>query len=200
MYGITRPVSTWNPIKINWGHFWLLVQDAWRTQNWYDKAHIWFMPTGWRPTDLPDRFPLKKIEDVYNFEKYAPTASPTLIAWIWTQFTFTFVLIFTLFSNLVQIGLPNAIFYGAFITLGIYAYTELMDRNSNVWLWETAKNAIGLGILFYMGNWFGVETPGNWLGYAIGSYFVLATGVTIAFTILDIKKTTPGTGQVLEWA
>ncbi len=201
VYGITRPVSTWNPIKINWGHLWLLVQDAWRTRSWYDKARIWFMPTGWRPADLPEGYPVPKIEDVYNFEKYAPAASPALIAWTWTQFAFTFLLIFTLFSNLVQIGLTNAIFCGAFITLGIYAYTELMDRNPNAWLWEMAKNAIGLGILFYLGNWFGVETPGNWLSFVIGSYFVLATGVTLAFTILDLKKQpAPVTEQVLEWS
>ncbi len=201
VYGITRPVSTWNPIKINWGHLWLLIQDAWRTQSWYDKARIWFMPTGWRPADLPERYPVHKIEDVYNFEKYAPAASSALIAWTWTQFAFTFLLIFTLFSNLGQIGLPNAIFCGLFIVLGIYAYTELMDRNSNAWLWETAKNLIGLGILFYLGNWFGVESAANWLSYLIGGYFVIATGITIAFTVLDLKqKPVPRVEQVLEWA
>ncbi|WP_373514711.1 sterol desaturase family protein [Persicitalea sp.] len=201
VYGITRPVSTWNPIKINWQHLWLLVQDAWRTRSWYDKARIWFMPTGWRPADVPERYPVKKIEDVYNFEKYAPAASPTLIAWTWIQFAFTFLLIFTLFSNLMQIGLPNAILCGAFIFLGIYAYTELMDRNPQAWLWETARNVLGMGILFYMGNWFGVETPGSWLSYLLGSYFVLATGLTIALTVVDIKvKPTQEAERVLEWA
>ncbi len=188
VYGITRPVSTWNPIKINWGHFWLLTQDAWRTRNWYDKARIWFMPTGWRPADVVEGYPVMKIEDVYNFEKYAPAASPRLIAWTWTQFTFAFFLIFMLFSNLMQIGIPNAIVYGGFIFLGIYAYSELMDRNPNAWLWETAKNVLGLGILLYMGSWFGVNSPGNWVSYVVGSYFVIATIVTIAFTVLDIKK------------
>ena len=174
VYGITRPVSTWNPIKINWLHLWLLVQDAWRTQSWYDKARIWFMPTGWRPADVGDRYPVRKIEDPYRFEKYAPAASPGLITWAWVQFTFTFLLIYILFSNLVQIGLPNAILCGGFIVLGIYAYTELMDRNPNAWLWETAKNGLGLGILVYMGSWFGVSGAGNWLVYVLGGYFVLA--------------------------
>ena len=202
VYGITRPVRTWNPVKINWQHLWLLVQDAWRTRSWYDKLRIWFMPTGWRPADLPEKYPVRKIEDVYDFEKYAPAASPALIAWTWTQFAFTFLLILVLFSNLVQIGLPNAILCGAFVVLGIYAYTELMDRNPHAWLWETAKNAIGLGILFYLGNWFGVATPGNWLNYLIGGYFVLATGATIAFTVFDIKKKQPtlAADQTLEYA
>ncbi|MDX1941748.1 MAG: sterol desaturase family protein, partial [Saprospiraceae bacterium] len=52
VYGVTRPVRTWNPIKINFQHFWLLFKDAWRTRNWWDKLRIWFMPTGWRPADV----------------------------------------------------------------------------------------------------------------------------------------------------
>ena len=30
VYGITRPARTWNPIKINFQHIWLLIKDAWR--------------------------------------------------------------------------------------------------------------------------------------------------------------------------
>ncbi|MBK6273839.1 MAG: sterol desaturase family protein [Saprospirales bacterium] len=49
IYGITRQVSTWNPIKINFIHIMLLIKDAWRTNSIKDKFRIWFMPTGWRP-------------------------------------------------------------------------------------------------------------------------------------------------------
>ena len=52
VYGITRPVRTWNPIKINFQHLWLLISDAWHTASWRDKLRIWFMPTGWRPADV----------------------------------------------------------------------------------------------------------------------------------------------------
>ena len=31
VYGITRPVRTWNPIKINFQHLWLLISDTWHT-------------------------------------------------------------------------------------------------------------------------------------------------------------------------
>ena len=34
VYGITRPVHTWNPILINFQHLWLMMQDAWRTASW----------------------------------------------------------------------------------------------------------------------------------------------------------------------
>jgi sterol desaturase/sphingolipid hydroxylase (fatty acid hydroxylase superfamily) len=37
VYGITRPVQTWNPLKINFLHMWLLMKDAWYTRSWKDK-------------------------------------------------------------------------------------------------------------------------------------------------------------------
>src|SRR5690606_33490528 len=41
VYGVKRPVKTWNPILINFQHLWLLIKDAWRAQNWADKFKIW---------------------------------------------------------------------------------------------------------------------------------------------------------------
>jgi sterol desaturase/sphingolipid hydroxylase (fatty acid hydroxylase superfamily) len=52
VYGITRPANTWNPIKINFQHIWLLIKDAWRARSIWDKIRIWWMPTGWRPADV----------------------------------------------------------------------------------------------------------------------------------------------------
>jgi len=70
VYGVTRPVRTWNPLKINFQHLWLLITDAWRANNFKDKLRIWFMPTGWRPADVAEAYPVYKIEDVYDFEKF----------------------------------------------------------------------------------------------------------------------------------
>ena len=61
VYGVTRPVQTWNPIKINFMHLWLLIKDAWRAQRVWDKLRIWFMPLGWRPANLPPKPPLVEI-------------------------------------------------------------------------------------------------------------------------------------------
>tara|TARA_R110002049_G_scaffold13497_6_gene58331 strand:- start:2191 stop:2397 length:207 start_codon:yes stop_codon:yes gene_type:complete len=52
-YGILKPAAIWNPIQINSQHLWNLIKDAWRTKNYWDKIRIWFMPTGWRPSDRP---------------------------------------------------------------------------------------------------------------------------------------------------
>ena len=156
VFGITVPVSTWNPIKINFQHIWLLMKDAWRTKNVGDKFRIWFKPTGWRPADMIEQYPIhNKITDPYNFEKYNPLTTNALIIWTWIQFLSTFGLLLFFYGNIAKIGVSNMFVYGAFLMLSIYAYSELMDRNPNAIWWELIKNIFGFALIFQMGNWFG---------------------------------------------
>ena len=156
VFGITVPVSTWNPIKINFQHIWLLMKDAWRTKNVGDKFKIWFKPTGWRPADMIEQYPIhNKITDPYNFEKYNPLTTNALIIWTWIQFLSTFGLLLFFYGNIAKIGVSNMFVYGAFLMLSIYAYSELMDRNPNAIWWELIKNIFGFALIFQMGNWFG---------------------------------------------
>lgn len=180
VYGITRPVQTWNPIKINFQHLWLLIQDAYRTNSWEDKFRIWFMPTGWRPADVIERYPVYKIDDPYHFQKYAPEASVALRTWTWIQFLFTFALINYFFINIANIGTPNIFVYGGFLFLCVFAYTELMDKNPYAWAWEALKNAIGL-FLIYQNGWFGMSETMPWGTVALASYFVLSSIVVALF-------------------
>jgi sterol desaturase/sphingolipid hydroxylase (fatty acid hydroxylase superfamily) len=196
VYGITRPVQTWNPIKINFQHLWLLIKDAYRTESWRDKFRIWFMPTGWRPADVEANYPVHKIDDPYNFQKYATKASTALLVWTWFQFVFTFALINYYFLNISKIGAPNIFVYGGFIFLSVFAYTELMDRNPYAWAWEGIKNALGL-FLIYQNDWFGISASLPWATVALGSYFVLSTVVVALFVRFDILKKEEEPTQVL---
>jgi len=191
VYGITRPASTWNPIKINFQHIWLLIKDAWRTNSWKDKLRIWFMPTGWRPADVIDVYPVKKIEDHFSFEKYAPKSSVSMIIWSYIQFFFTFALIVYFFANISKIGSPTMFFYGGFIFLIVFSYTELMDRNPYAIIWETLKNIIGLFIIYKTGDWFGISTKYSWAPTAIAVYFILSSFITAYFVWFEIKKASP---------
>ena len=95
-----KQVKTWNPILINLNHLWLLTQDAWRTNSLKDKFRIWFMPTGWRPADVAEKYPVVSA-DPKNFVKYDTEASFPLKIWSWFQFAMllmmTFHLLYALF-------------------------------------------------------------------------------------------------------
>jgi alkylglycerol monooxygenase len=188
VYGITRPARTWNPIKINFQHLWLLMLDAWRTKNWKDKFTLWFKPTGYRPADVIEKYPVYKIDDVYNFEKYAPRASLAVQTWSWVQVFVVLLFISYLFGNIASIGTPAMFYYGGFIFLAVYAYTELMDRSPYAIFWETIKNVFGLAIIYRTGDWFGASKFISWSAYLLIAYFIIATLVTAWFVLAHRKE------------
>jgi alkylglycerol monooxygenase len=186
VYGITRPVQTWNPIKINFQHLGLLITDALRTKSVKDKFRIWFMPTGWRPADVEKKYPLHKINDVYEFKKYATAESKPLLIWIWVQLIVLLLLVSYLFANIALIGMPGIFLYGAFIFLYVYAFTELMDGNKFALLWEIIKSISALSLLFFMGDWFGSDEFSTIISYGLVEYFGVSSFVT--FWVIRQKK------------
>jgi sterol desaturase/sphingolipid hydroxylase (fatty acid hydroxylase superfamily) len=174
VYGVTRPVRTWNPIKINFMHLWLLIKDAWHTQNYIDKFRIWFMPLGWRPADVANRNPIYKISDVYQFEKYDPETSFLLKAWCWFQLGALLLFISYLFGNIAKIGPPMIYVYGLFVFLSVYALTDLLDQNRYAYVWEIIRSGLGIGILVITNNWFGIRQYGDGMVGILAAYFAVS--------------------------
>jgi hypothetical protein len=181
VYGVKRPVQTWNPFKINFQHFWLLLQDAVRTRNWYDKLRIWLMPTGWRPADVQERYPVYSVGDPSELKKYAPPASQPLVVWSWVQLFFNYFLLVYFFAYIGKIGVPGIYVYGGLIFLAVYAYTELMDRHPSAVYLEVLKSVLVLGAIYQMGgDWFGANGyVGAWYTYVVAAYQVVAVGMAV---------------------
>jgi alkylglycerol monooxygenase len=191
VYGITRPVRTWNPIKINFQHVWLLIQDAWRTKSWKDKFTLWFRHTGYRPADVAAKYPVYKIEDVYQFDKYDTRTSPALNAWSWLQMILILLFVSYLFGNIKQISeldISYIFWYGGFIFLSVYALSDLMDRNPSAIVWECVRGILGFAFLFYQEDWFGANAYTSSLKYILGAYFVLSVLVTAWFVYVHYKE------------
>lgn len=188
VFGITRPAQTWNPIRINFQHISLLISDAWRSENWKDKFTIWFKPTGWRPENFEQKYPVNKIKNVYAFEKYGTENSKKLVYWAIIQASITLLLITYLFSSIAKIGLPNLFVYGAFIFVSIYSYTELMDTRKISILWEGIRFLFGIGILFYFGDWFGLTQVFPFANYMVIGYLICSLLVTTYFVSVNFEK------------
>ncbi len=186
VYGVTRAVRTWNPIWINFMHLWLLIKDAWRTRSIAAKFKIWFMPTGWRPADVAEKYPVESIKDPYQYEKYAPTLSTALQGWSWIQFAVTFVLMMYLFNNLAAIGGAGALIYGLYLFLAIFSFTTLMDKNRHAWWLEAVKSLFGLFLLYSQGDWFGLSAFWNIGPALLAGYFVLSVLVSGYFVWKEV--------------
>ncbi len=184
VYGITRPVHTWNPIKINFQHLWLLIRDAWQTASWKDKLRIWIMPTGWRPADVAARHEVYKIGDVYHFEKYDTKASAALQIWTWIQLVVLLLLTSYLFGNIAAINELNPwhiYLYGLFLFVFVYAFTELMDRNPKAWIPESFKALLGAYFLIAQGDWFLASSLWTFIPVMLAAYLGISLAVTLYF-------------------
>ncbi len=193
VYGVKRPVRTWNPLLINFQHLWFLIQDAWRAKSWWDKARIWFMPTGWRPADVAKSHPVDVVEDPYSLEKYETQASPLLVVYSYAQLVFNVLLLMYLFGRLAFLeetfGAASLVVYGLFTVVAIFSYTTLMDRSVHAGWLEAVKSAIGIGLIVAMGgSWYGIEQiiPG---GTAIvAAWFIGSAALTGYIVLTDVRK------------
>lgn len=189
VYGITRPVHTWNPIKINFMHLWLLIKDAWRAQNIADKLRIWFMPLGWRPEDVASKYPVEKINDVFHFEKYSPKLSQGLLTWSVIQLMILLLMISYLFGNIAEIGAPGMFIYGGYVFLSVYAITELMDKNPMAWFWEMLKSGIGIFVILSTGDWFELNEKIPGMLPILISYLVISVGASTWYSFRENRLT-----------
>ena len=172
-------------------HLGLLIKDAWLTKNWNDKFRIWMMPTGWRPADVAEKYPVHKINDVYNMQKFDTKASTSLHVWSWVQLLMVLLFISYLFGNIASINALNAYYiyiYGLFVFLTIYAYTELMDRNKYAIVWEVIKNSLAVAIILQTGDWFGSDAFSSIIKYVVAAYCILSTMITLWFVMKHAKE------------
>ncbi|MBR9921316.1 MAG: sterol desaturase family protein [Bacteroidetes bacterium] len=195
VYGVKRPVKTWNPILINFQHFWMLLTDAFRARSFWDKLRIWFMPTGWRPKDVAEKYPVKIVEDFGHFEKFDSKPGKGILIWAWVQLLFTLGLMLYLFAQFAEIGFPGVLIYGAFLFTGVFAYTSLLDRASYAPIAELVRAAFGLGIIYSLdGSWYGIDLFIPYSTYIIAAFLILSV---FAAVILP-KQSARFTGSALK--
>ncbi len=187
-FGVLKQAATWNPVHINFQHFWNMLKDAWRTGNYWDKIRIWFMPTGWRPSDVKEKYPITIIEDVYHFKRYKTVASIRLKAYVIFQMLFSVLLLLFMFYSYSVIGFDGLLLFGAFVFVGIYGYSSLMDRSRVAVFIEVARGLFGIGLIVYTGGWFGLDSLLPFGKFLMVVYFMVTIISGIYFTYFEKEE------------
>ncbi len=91
VFGVRKPLASWNPFWANLQVYDYLLFDARRTARWRDKLGIWFRRTGWRPGDVEARFP-KRQQNLAAFDKFDPQVSTATGRYVLGQFAAAVVL------------------------------------------------------------------------------------------------------------
>ncbi|MGB0929924.1 MAG: sterol desaturase family protein [Chitinophagales bacterium] len=195
VYGVKRAAQTWNPIRINFQHFWILAEDAWRTEKWWDKIRLWYMPTGWRPADMLEKYPLDYTKDASTQVKYNPTSSIAMQVWSWFQYGLLTIFMLHLLLSIAEVSISALFAYSGFLFVMIYSFTTLMDNNPTAIWWEIGKALMGFGIVYYWGDWFLLDSMVSGGTVIMMVYLILSVLTTAYFVLYEIKKTSIGNLQ-----
>ena len=178
VFGTLKPVRTWNPVLINFVHLWGLTQDAWNTRKWNDKLKLWFMPTGWRPSDVSLKFPKQIVTDVYNQKKYSPQYTFKHKLMTVFQFMCINIMSFLFLYNFSDIDLFSRIAYVFLIFSTIFGFTSMMDGYKWGFVFEISRSLIGLIIIIYFSQNIMLEKD-LYFTIGFGLYFLATFLITI---------------------
>ncbi len=122
VFGVRKPLGSWNPFWANLQVYDYLLFDARRTKRWRDRLGIWFRHTGWRPADVDTRFP-KRHRDLAAFRKYDPAISLAAGRYVIGQFAVAIVLALAIARTFALKGagavlLPCVELWAMLLTLG----------------------------------------------------------------------------------
>jgi len=181
VYGVKKQVNTWNPILINFQHLWQLLKDAWYTKSIGDKFRVFFMPTGWRPSDRELEAPIEFTRNPKDQVKYSTEGSLQMHLWMWFQLLFHIILMLYMFNVMGDFSFEIILGYGVFLFLSIFAYTSLMDHSYLALPFEIAKMALGVSLIYVLGSWFNVDEFLPFGTVLLAVYLSISLGLTIYF-------------------
>jgi alkylglycerol monooxygenase len=173
VYGTLKPSQSWNPFLINFQHFWYLTQDAWRTRNLGDKLKIWWMPTGWRPQDVAEKYP-RKPTDWKQQVKYNPPTSTFTKGWAMFQLLGTTFLLLTLFASFGSLSYTSIRDMGMLLFVSVFAYTSIMDGTRYARIILMVYPLLGMLYIYSLGTELYLESPLLYygaLGYWLATWF-----------------------------
>ena len=186
VYGILRPAKTWNPVTINFKHLWQITKDAYQANSYWDKIRIWFMPTGWRPEDVAEKFPVITIENPFSMKKYATENSNFLLGWSYFQLIVTSALMFLIFFKIPLFTKTMLFLLSGLLVLHVVSYTFLLDGKKIALILEGLKFVFGSVLFFTINEKIGFIP--NFSLNLIFSYLIISLGMTLYFFWTEIKN------------
>ena len=155
IYGTLKPANSWNPFFINFIYLKQLILDCWHTKNNLNKVKIWLMPTGWRPADVKNKFPIEKRTNI----KYNTPMSFQFALWSFFQLFITSIFLFHFLYLFPNNSTQMNYLYGSIILLHIFSFTSALDQKNYSILTEIFKIILGFYLVFQNNyTWFNINS------------------------------------------
>jgi len=174
VYGVRRPVNSFNPIWANFHTWTSLLVDAFRTKSWLDKIKIWFMPTGWRPKDVELSHPIKK-QIAGTQVKYDPQTSSAVK--YYALFQYATCVFFSVMFILLALKLEFALslLFWMCITLPLLTSGLLLEGFKSAKMMEVSRIGATIIFVFIMKNELAPVLLNFVIGYLVLSILLFST-------------------------
>jgi len=153
-YGVTTPVRTFDPLRLQFSWWRLLWADAVATRSWWDKLRLWWMPTGWRPADVAER-PWPKM----GAEKFDCAYPAGLRVYAFAQFVAINALTLVYLASVRQAGWLLPLLLGPLILCGCISLGRLFEARRGLWRLEAVRLVLLAALALAWGLWL---APAQW--------------------------------------
>lgn len=150
VFGSLNPVESWSPNKINFQFWFYLLQDAIRTQSWWDKIRLWFMPLGWRPEDCKDR-PRKRISSETLIKFQSETIS-ILKIYLSLQSIFGLIIMYFIIQGNSPLLISERVLLSILLWIMVSSWGELLEQKKFSLVLETIQVTILCSYFYYLWN------------------------------------------------
>lgn len=138
IFGVRRPVNSFNPFWANIHTWYSLFKDAVQTNRWLDKFRIWFMPTGWRPRDVELEHPVVKTNPDYQV-KFNPLSQLSSKVYVMFQTVCCLLLAIVFLVANFSIDLKAQLLVWILITLPLISCGLLLEARRISFYLELAR-------------------------------------------------------------
>ncbi len=138
VFGITKPLQSWNPLWANVHVFVQIARDASRANRWSDKLRIVFGRPGWKPAELGAIERPREVS-VETFEKYDPKVPAPLAWYAFAQFVVALVAAFVLLQKAGSLPLSQSAVGAFFVAVALAGVGGVFEHAKWAGTLETAR-------------------------------------------------------------
>jgi hypothetical protein len=172
VYGITKPLRSWNPLWANVHVFVQIAKDAWRASRWADKMRIVFGRPGWRPAELGE---IERPREVSadTIEKYDPPLPAPLAWYAFGQFVIALAAAFVLLQRADALPLAQSAAAAFFIAVALAGVGGVFESAKWAATLETARQLTLAAASLYL-LWTGLGPDAlAWAGLSVAALSLL---------------------------
>lgn len=129
VFGTRSPVRSFNPLRAITQVYGDLARDCWHARRWQDKIKVWFMPPGWRPADVAERFPKPRFD--VNRKTYDPPATRLALGLATVVFLSLSVASGFVLWNAETMDYSSLLLCTAVLVAGFCGVGELLERRGS---------------------------------------------------------------------